>query len=61
MMICPECDSENVEVPTVDIGVGEQQCAPASCLDCGWVQPMPDYLVDNENDFPDPFPEDTDD
>ena len=34
-MQCPFCKSNNVEVPTVDIGVGEQQCGPAACEDCG--------------------------
>lgn len=34
-MICPFCGSKSIDVPTVDIGVGEQQCAPASCNDCG--------------------------
>jgi len=33
-MKCPFCGSENVEVPTVDIGVGDAQCGPASCRDC---------------------------
>jgi hypothetical protein len=45
-MNCPFCTSEEVEVPTVDIGVGEQQCGPAACFECGasqdqdgkWVQ-----------------------
>ncbi len=30
-MQCPFCKSNAVEVPTVDIGVGNQQCGPASC------------------------------
>jgi hypothetical protein len=33
-MKCPFCGSTNVDVPMVDIGVGEQQCGPAACLDC---------------------------
>ena len=33
-MICPFCKSDNVDVPMVDIGVGEQQCGPACCMDC---------------------------
>lgn len=37
-MDCPFCKSTNVDVPMVDIGVGEQQCGPASCLDCGAAQ-----------------------
>lgn len=50
-MKCPECGSTQVEVPTVDIGVGEQQCAPASCLDCGWVEKYPELLpVEGEFD-----------
>ncbi len=34
-MQCPFCKSNAVEVPTVDIGVGNQQCGPASCEECG--------------------------
>ena len=34
-MLCPFCKSTNVDVPTVDNGVGEQQCGPAWCVDCG--------------------------
>ena len=37
-MQCPACKSNNVEVPTVDIGVGNQQCGPAFCYDCGSTQ-----------------------
>ncbi len=33
-MNCPFCDSE-VDIPTVDISVGNQQCGPAACIDCG--------------------------
>lgn len=33
-MKCPFCNSENLDIPTVDIGVGEMQCGPARCLDC---------------------------
>lgn len=33
-MECAFCGSTNVEVPTVDIGAGEQQCGPAECRDC---------------------------
>jgi hypothetical protein len=33
-MTCPYCDSENVEVPMVDIGVGETQCGAAFCYEC---------------------------
>ena len=33
-MACPFCGSENVDIPMVDIGVGEQQCGPATCVDC---------------------------
>lgn len=36
-MKCPFCDAE-VSVPTVDIGVGEQQCGPADCPNCGAAQ-----------------------
>ncbi len=32
-MKCPICNSE-VEVPTVDVGVGEIQCGPAVCHIC---------------------------
>lgn len=31
---CPWCGSPNVDTPMVDIGVGEIQCGPASCMDC---------------------------
>lgn len=34
-MTCPWCQSGNIDIPTVDIGVGEQQCGPMACLDCG--------------------------
>lgn len=37
-MTCPFCGSKNVDVPTVDIGVGEQQCGPAVCIDCDAAQ-----------------------
>ncbi len=33
-MKCPFCGSDDVEVPMVDIGVGETQCGPAQCLEC---------------------------
>lgn len=33
-MECPWCGSKDVDCPTVDIGVGEQQIAPMSCA-CG--------------------------
>jgi hypothetical protein len=33
-MICPFCGSDDVEVPTVDVGPGEVQCGPAECLTC---------------------------
>lgn len=33
-MGCPWCGSSNVEAPTVDIGVGKQQCGPMGCNDC---------------------------
>jgi len=38
-------------VPTVDIGVGEQQCGPAFCLVCDWSQEYPfddEELSDDE-------------
>ena len=37
-MECPFCLSKNVDVPMVDIGVGEEQCGPAICLDCNAAQ-----------------------
>lgn len=37
-MQCPFCKSNDVDVPTVDIGVGVQQCGPASCMECGACQ-----------------------
>lgn len=33
-MICPWCGSPNVDVPSVDNGVGMQQIAPMQCSDC---------------------------
>ena len=47
--LCPECGGE-IEIPTVDIGVGEQQCGPAFCLDdaCGWSEPYPEEIADAE-------------
>ena len=42
-MTCPLCGSENIEVPRVDVGVGEVQCAPAYCLDCDWFED--DYRI----------------
>lgn len=46
--MCPKCGSTNVDVPTVDIGVGEQQCAPATCMDCNWQEPYPEPDFDAE-------------
>lgn len=34
MMTCPWCGSADVDCPMVDIGIGEQQVAPATC-GCG--------------------------
>jgi hypothetical protein len=42
-MQCPFCDGD--VVPTVDIGVGEQQCGPAFCVDCGATQDMEDPMI----------------
>lgn len=39
-MNCPFCGSDDIDIPTVDIGVGEQQCAPAGCLKCQAYQDM---------------------
>lgn len=36
--VCPYCDGINVEVPTIDTEVGEVQCGPAFCIDCGAYQ-----------------------
>lgn len=33
-MICPYCGSKNIDIESVDIGIGFQQVAPASC-ECG--------------------------
>jgi hypothetical protein len=49
-MKCPYCQSENVDYPTVNIGVGEQQCAPAGCMDCGAVQLYPDESPKTEEE-----------
>lgn len=32
---CPYCQSTNLYVERVDVGVGMMQCAPAECLNCG--------------------------
>lgn len=48
-MMCPFCKSSNVEVPTVDIGVGEQQCGPAYCYDCYAYQDSCGTWVKDEN------------
>lgn len=45
-MECPVCGSTNIEIPTVDIGVGEMQCGPAQCNACGAAQ-------DNEGEWHD--------
>jgi hypothetical protein len=37
---CPECGN-TVEYPTVDIGIGEVQCGPASCPECNWAEEDP--------------------
>jgi hypothetical protein len=34
-MKCPEC-GEELEIPVVDIGVGNQQIGPAFCPECHW-------------------------
>jgi transcription elongation factor Elf1 len=33
-MRCPYCNSENIDQPMVDIGVGEIPAGPATCQDC---------------------------
>lgn len=33
-MICPFCGSTDIDIPTVDIGVGECQCGSALCNIC---------------------------
>jgi hypothetical protein len=51
-MICPNCGDENsVEIPVVDIGVGNIQCAPAFCHACHWEEPPPPMveLLDEED------------
>lgn len=48
---CPDCGGPNCTAETVDIGVGEQQCTPFVCEDCGYVQPYgPEILDDESND-----------
>ena len=37
-MICPFCKNDSVDVPTVDVGVGEIQCGPAICDICSAYQ-----------------------
>ena len=42
---CPYCANEECEVPTIDNGVGEEQCGQAYCPDCGAVEiPGHDYF-----------------
>jgi hypothetical protein len=36
-MTCPFCGAV-AEVPTIDIGVGDEQCGPAECPKCGAAQ-----------------------
>ncbi len=36
-MKCTYCNCK-ADVPMVDIGVGEQQCGPAECPNCGAAQ-----------------------
>lgn len=45
-MRCPWCDSIDIDVPTVDIGVGEQQCGAAGCMDCSSFQINPNEPLD---------------
>lgn len=37
-MECPICGSKEVDVPTVDVGVGSVQCGPAMCMTCNAAQ-----------------------
>lgn len=37
-MKCPNWGSEDTDIPTVDIGVGEIQCGPMQCNACGAYQ-----------------------
>jgi hypothetical protein len=51
MKTCPICDSENIDAEFVDIGVGEQQCTPYVCGDCGswqvgpYDEPQPNLVI----------------
>lgn len=47
-MNCPKCGAD-VEVPTVDIGVGEQQCGPAFCTECDWGESYPEDLLKGDD------------
>lgn len=50
---CPEC-GEWAEIPVVGIGVGEQQCGPASCESCGWIEPIPEEPEWDELEWEEP-------
>lgn len=39
---CPKCGGP-CEAEFVDIGVGEQQCGPYHCFECGWTQAVPKF------------------
>jgi hypothetical protein len=40
-MKCPRC-GEEMEQPTVDVGIGEIPCGPWSCDVCHWVDGLSD-------------------
>ena len=42
---CPKCGGP-CEADFVDTGVGEQQCGPYRCMECGWIETIPDYDFD---------------
>lgn len=46
-MRCPLCGAP-AECDTVDIGVGEQQCGPYMCIECGWMEDL--YAFDVVSD-----------
>ncbi len=49
---CPQCGSPECYAETVDIGVGEQQCEPFHCDDCGWVEDTPTLDLDDNEGMP---------
>lgn len=45
---CPYCGAA-CKIPTVDVGVGEQQSGPCGCENCGAVEVNPDVFFDADS------------